>query len=142
MNKKMLLILIAVILLIAITLAIVFVVLSLNTTKPKEETLKINKSHVMFTFADSFVTNIKESKRILKSVIEVEVADRKTENLLIAREAEIRNEIYLTLRSKKEEDFEGAEGQTNLQKEIMDIIKRILKTDKVLNVYFLEFIIS
>lgn len=142
MNKKMLLILIVVVLLIVIASGVVFFVVSTKALKPKEETLKINKNIVMYSFDDSFVTNIKDSRKILKSVIEVELENKKIEELLKAREPEIRNEINLILRSKNEQDFEGSEGQSRLQKEILESLRKIIKTDKVLNVYFNEFIIN
>lgn len=142
MNKKMLLIIIAVILLIVIISGIVFIIVSTNNSRPKEEVLKLDKKIVMYEFDESFVTNVKDSKKILKTVIEVELASKKIEELVGARESEIRNEIYLILRSKREEDFDGAEGQIKLQKEITDRIKNIIKTENVLNVYFREFIIQ
>ncbi|MCK9216515.1 MAG: flagellar basal body-associated FliL family protein [Firmicutes bacterium] len=142
MNKKILLIIIAVILLIVIISGIVFIIVSTKLSSSKEEVLKVDKKIVMYEFDESFVTNVKDSKKILKTVIEVELANKKIEELVRARESEIRNEIYLILRSKREEDFEGAEGQIKLQKEITDGIKNIIKTENVLNVYFREFIIQ
>ncbi len=142
MNKKMLLIIIAVVLLILIILGIVFIIVTTKIPDSKEKAIKINKKIVMYGFDESFVTNIKDSKKILKTVIEVELANKKIEELVKARESEIRNEIYLILRSKKEKDFDGAEGQINLQKEITDSIRNIIKSKDVLNVYFREFIIQ
>ena len=142
MNKKILLIIIAVILLIVIISGIVFIIVSTKLSSSKEEVLKVDKKIVMYEFDESFVTNVKDSKKILKTVIEVELANKKIEELVKARESEIRNEIYLILRSKKEKDFDGAEGQINLQKEITDSIRNIIKSKDVLNVYFREFIIQ
>lgn len=142
MNKKMLLIIIAVALFIIIIAGVVFFMLSINSSKPKEEVLKLDKNIIMYSFEDSFVTNIKDSKKILKTVIDVEIADKKIEELITAREPEIRNEINLILRSKTEKDLEGSEGQESLQNELLASLRKIIKTEKIINIYFKEFIIQ
>ncbi len=142
MNKKMLLIIIAVALFIIIIAGVVFFMLSINSSKPKEEVLKLDKNIIMYSFEDSFVTNIKNSKKILKTVIDVEIADKKIEELITAREPEIRNEINLILRSKTEKDLEGSEGQESLQNELLASLRKIIKTEKIINIYFKEFIIQ
>mgnify|MGYP000878507062 FL=1 len=61
---------------------------------------------------------------------------------ITARNPEIRNEINLILREKNEEDLSGSEGQLKLQTEILEALRKLLKTEKILNVYFDEFIIN
>lgn len=141
-NKNILLILIIILLLVVIILGVSFYMMSSKTSKSAEEVLKIDKNIIMYSFDDSFVSNIKESRRILKITIKIELANKKIEELIKAREPEIRNEINFILRSKTEQDLEGSEGQTKLQKQILESIRKIIKSEKVLNVYFDEFIIN
>lgn len=141
-NKNIFLVLIVIILLLMIVLGVAFYMMSSRASDPRGEVLKIDKNIVMYSFDESFVSNIKDSRRILKITISIELANKKIEELVKAREPEIRNEINSILRSKNEQNLEGAEGQTKLQKQILESIRSIIKSEKVLNVYFNEFIIQ
>lgn len=141
-NKKMILI-IAIILLVFVIIATGFVLyfIKMNDTA-KEELVKVDKNIVMYSFDDSFISNVKDSKKILKITIKLELPNSKIEKLIDARNPQIRNEVNLLLRGKTEEDLNGSEGQVKLQEEILGVVKKILKTDKILNVFFDEFIIQ
>jgi len=108
----------------------------------EEESLKINKNIIMYSFDESFISNVKDSNRILKVTIKMELSNSKIQEIVKARNPEIRHEINLLLRGKTEEDLKGSEGQSNLQKEILNVTRKLLNTEKVLNVYFDEFIIQ
>lgn len=141
-NKNILLVLIVIILLLIIVLGVAFYMISTNASGSKEETLKIDKKIIMYSFDESFVSNVKDSRKILKITISIELANKKIEELVLARGPEIRNEINYILRSKNEQDLEGSEGQAKLQKQILEATRKIIKSEKVLNVYFNEFIIQ
>lgn len=141
-NKNILLILTVIVLLLIIVLGVAFYMISSKTLSSEEKTIRLDKNIVMYSFDDSFISNVKDSRRILKIIVKIEIENNKIQKLIEAREPEIRNEINLILRSKTEQDLEGSEGQTKLQKQILDCIKGIIKTEKILNVYFDEFIIN
>lgn len=134
---------IAIILLVFVIIATGFVLyfIKMNDTA-KEELVKVDKNIVMYSFDDSFISNVKDSKKILKITIKLELPNSKIEKLIDARNPQIRNEVNLLLRGKTEEDLNGSEGQVKLQEEILGVVKKILKTDKILNVFFDEFIIQ
>lgn len=141
-NKNILLVLTVIILLLMIVVGVAFYMLSINASSSKEDVLKVDKKIVMYSFDESFVSNVLDSRRILKVTINIELANKKIEELIVAREPEIRNEINYILRSKNEQDLEGSEGQLKLQKQILEAIRKIIKSEKVLNVFFSEFIIQ
>jgi len=68
--------------------------------------------------------------------------DKEVAELVTYRESEIRDRINALIRSKTEADLEGKEGQEKLQKEIVEIIKKIINSKKIRNVYFDEFIVQ
>ncbi|MCQ1527991.1 flagellar basal body-associated FliL family protein [Lutispora saccharofermentans] len=141
-NKKTLLIIVIALLIFIIIASGFGLYFIINSNAEKEDLLKVDKKIIMYSFEDSFISNVKDSKRILKITIKVELANSKIEDIITARNPEIRNEINLILREKNEEDLSGSEGQLKLQTEILEALRKLLKTEKILNVYFDEFIIN
>jgi len=137
--KKNILLVIVIILLIIITFGLTVLFMQNNAG---QETYKIDKNIKMYSFEDPFVSNVKDSNKILKLVVRLELSNSKIEEIAIARTPQLRHEINLLLRGKTEEDLKGSEGQSNLQKEILDVTRKLLNTEQVLNVYFDEFIIQ
>lgn len=141
MIKKNILLIIVIILIIVITFGLTVFFMQKNIGG-EEESLKINKNIIMYSFDESFISNVKDSNRILKVTIKLELSNSKIQEIVKARNPEIRHEINLLLRGKTEGDLKGSEGQSNLQKEILNVTRKLLNTEKVLNVYFDEFIIQ
>lgn len=141
LKKNILVIIIVILLVIIISFGVTFIYMQSNYSQ-KDESLKVDKNIIMYSFGDSFVSNVKDSNKILKVTVRLELSNSKVEEVINARSPEIRNEINLLLRGKTEEDLKGSEGQSNLQKEILSVVRKLLNTDKVLNVYFDEFIIQ
>lgn len=142
MKKNIILIAIIILLLLVIISGIiVYMIFSGKSAKKVEEPRKIDKNVITVTVGDSFVNNVKDSKKMCKLTLKLEI-DKKIEALIVNRESEIRDKINLIIRSKTEFDLAGQEGQLKLQKEILQAIRKILNSDKVLNVYFDEFIVQ
>jgi len=139
--KKNILLIIVIILLIIITIGITALFMQKNTTN-EEEAIKIDKNIKMYSFDSPFISNVKDSNKIIKVTIRLELSNSKIEEVINARSPELRHEINLLLRGKTEGDLKGSEGQSNLQKEILGVTRKLLNTEKVLNVYFDEFIIQ
>jgi flagellar basal body-associated protein FliL len=113
-----------------------------NPRVVKEEPIKIDKDMTMVAIGEEpFVNNVKDSKKICKVTLKVET-NKETAELIEYRSAEIRDKINALIRSKTEEDLAGREGQEKLQKEIVAIIQKIIKTEEVKNVFFEEFIVQ
>lgn len=142
-KNNILLIAIIVFLLLVIAIAAVLYVFSLNNTKAvSDNPIKIDKDVIMYQFDNAFINNLKDTKKLLKVTISLELANSKIQTLVDARKPEILNNINLIVREKTEEDLVGAEGQKKLQREILDTIRKMLNTEKVMNVYFHEFIVQ
>ncbi|MDF2891671.1 MAG: flagellar basal body-associated protein FliL, partial [Clostridia bacterium] len=112
--------------------------------KPEEPTIKeitIDKDIILYDFGSSFVNNVKDSKKIAKLTIKLDV-DQKLVSLLDNRRSEIIDKINLLMRSKTEQDLAGKEGQLKIKAEVQDTIRKILSTEKKIEVYVEEIIIQ
>ena len=142
-KNNILLIAIIVFLILVIAIAAVLYAFSLNNSKVNADNpIKIDKDVIMYQFDNAFINNLKESKKLLKVTVSLELANSKVQELVDARKPEILNNINLIVREKTEADLAGAEGQKRLQKEILGTIRKMLSTEKVMNVYFHEFIVQ
>jgi flagellar FliL protein len=120
MKRNITLIALIVLLLLVIVSGIIIYMI-LNTPKEaEEEPIKIDKNVMMVTVGDSFVNNVKDSKKICKLTLKLEI-HKEVAELVTYRESEIRDRINALLRSKTEEDLAGKEGQEKLQKEIVEV---------------------
>ncbi len=141
MKRNIILIAIIILLLLVIVSGIIIYML-LNTPKEaKEEPIKIDKDLMMVTIGDSFVNNVKDSKKICKLTLKVEI-NKEVAELVTYRESEIRDRINALMRSKVEADLAGKEGQEKLQKEIITLMQKIINSKEIRNVYFDEFIVQ
>ena len=86
--------------------------------------------------------NIKDSRRILKANINFEITDEKLTGKLEAKKPKIRNDILELIRSKDESQLTEDKGQQMLRNEILKSVKQMMATEKITNVYFVEFIIQ
>lgn len=93
---------------------------------------------------DTFVVNLSDpgGKRYLKTRIELEFINPEVEEELNGRLPQIRDVVLLLLSSKTLEDVQGVEGKIALRNELLMRINQILKTGKLKNLYFTEFIVQ
>ena len=141
MKRNIVLIAIIILLLLVIASGIIIYMLVNTQKEVKEEPIKIDKNIIMVTVGDSFVNNVKDSKKICKLSLKVEI-NKEVAELITYRESEIRDRINGMMRSKTEEELAGKEGQEKLQKEIVAAIQKIINSKEVKNVYFDEFIVQ
>lgn len=87
-------------------------------------------------------SNVKDSRRILKANIVVEVTDEKIIEKLNENKSKITNNIIELLRSKDENNLSGDKGQQALRAEILKSIQQVIHSDQITNVYFVEFIVQ
>lgn len=140
--KRNIILIAAIVLLLLVIVSGIIIYMLLNTPKEaKEEPIKIDKNVMMISLGNSFVNNVKDSKKICKLTFKVEI-DKEVAELVAYRESEIRDRINALVRSKTEADLKGKEGQEKLQKEIVEIIQKIINSKKIKNVYFDEFIVQ
>ncbi|MFA5675354.1 MAG: flagellar basal body-associated FliL family protein [Christensenellales bacterium] len=98
-----------------------------------------------FVPGDHFVTNIKDSTRLLKVTIVIELSTlnpEETKSYLTERSHIIRDVIVFLLRSKTEEELRSNEIQNTLRGEIVDRLKSELKLDYIKTIYFNDYVIQ
>jgi flagellar protein FliL len=134
----------------AIIILLLFIILSgiilyaFVLNKPEESGIKeitIDKEMVLYEFGSSFISNVKDSKKIAKLTIKLDV-EKKLVELLENRKSEIIDKINLLMRGKSEIDLAGKEGQVKIKAEIHDIVEKTLSTEKKVVVYVEELIVQ
>jgi len=94
---------------------------------------------------ESFVTNIKDSVRLLKTSVVLEVSTTETEEVteyLTKNNHIIRDIVLFTLRSKTEDELRSMGVEEGLREELRKNISRQLGIDYVQKVYFNDFVIQ
>jgi len=130
MKKNIILIAVIILLLLVIISGIIIYMIFNKPKEVKEEPIKIDKNVMMVTLGDSFVNNVKDSKKICKLTLKLEI-EKEVAELVTYRESEIRDRINALLRAKTEADLAGREGQEKLQKEIVEMIQKIINSQKI-----------
>jgi flagellar basal body-associated protein FliL len=141
-RKNIVLIAIIILLLFIILSGIILYIFVLN--KPVEtgkKEITIDKEIILYDFGSSFVNNVKDSKKITKLTVKLDV-NLKLVELLDNRKSEIIDKVNLIMRGKGEVDLIGVEGQLKIKAEIRDAVKKILSTDKKIEVYIEELIVQ
>lgn len=141
MKRNIILIAIIIFLLLLIISGIIIYMIFNKPKEVKEEPIKIDKNLMMVSIGDSFVNNVKGSKKICKLTIKLEI-NKEVAELVTYRESEIRDKINALIRAKTEDDLEGREGQEKLQEEIVALIQKIINSKGIKDVYFDEFIVQ
>jgi flagellar basal body-associated protein FliL len=141
MKRNIILIAIIILLLLVIVSGIIIYMIWNTPKEVKEEPIKIDKELMMISLGNSFVNNVKDSKKICKLTLKVEI-NKEVAELVAYRESEIRDRINAMIRSKTEAELEGKEGQEKLQKEIVAVMQKIINSKEIRNVYFDEFIVQ
>lgn len=102
----------------------------------------ISKKEIYQHDVGEMYANLSESKKIVKVTATVETTDEKFAETLTDKNYIIRNEINEIIRSKKQDDVEGSDGQKNLQKQIVTRLNEEFKTQAISDVYFNDFIVQ
>lgn len=141
-KKNIVLIIIIIFLLFIILSGIILYIFMMN--KPEESKIKeitINKDVVLYEFDEPFVNNVKNGTEMVKLSIKLDV-DKRLVELLDNRKFEIIDKINLIMRAKTAEDLKGVEGQLKVKAEIRDAIKKIISTEKKIEVFVEEMILQ
>ncbi len=108
--------------------------------KAPEKTVKEVKT---FSFPiGELYSNVKDSRKIMKTNMVVETVDEKIIEKIESNKSKMTNSILEVLRSKDESSLAGDKGQQALRTEVLKAIKQIVDSEKITNVYFVEFIVQ
>ena len=93
---------------------------------------------------ETFIVNLVggRGKNYLKAKVELELDSDKTIVEINKRLPQIRDAILTMLSSKSNEDISTLEGKFQLRAEIISTLNQYLKTGRVKNVYFTDFIVQ
>jgi len=93
---------------------------------------------------EPFIVNLMDAggKRYLKVTLELELSKEEMRPEMDKRLPQLRDAILTLLSSKSYKDINDLSGKYQLRAEIMSTLNRYLKTGKVKNVYFTEFIVQ
>jgi|GEM_PF-704302 len=141
-KKNIVLIGIIILLLFVIISGIILYIFVLNKPEePKIKEITIDKNIVLYDFGSSFVNNVKDSKKMTKLTVKLDV-DQKLVELLDNRKSEIIDKVNLLMRGKTEQDLAGVEGQLKIKSEIKAAVTKLLSTEKKIEVYIEEIIVQ
>jgi len=139
MSKTLIIILLVVVIVIVAAGAAIYFFMfrgqDTETSQPQEEV------GIVFHTGEVFVTNLRESELLLKTDIFISVPNR---NLSILQDNVqlVRDRIIRVLRSFTEEDILQEELQDIVGERIKIDLQNTLNIDKILDVYFTEFVLQ
>ncbi len=93
---------------------------------------------------DPFIVNLADPKarHFLKTTITLEVADDDAKEEVNKVLPKIRNDIIMLLTSQTMADILTMEGKIRLRDQITARVERILGADRLLNIYFAQFVVQ
>lgn len=102
-----------------------------------------NKTMVTYEYTlQDFTTNLGTVRNYFRGSIVIETTNKKMIDKFSLKNAEIRDGIIQILIAKKPEDILDTTGQQALRNEIKDAISKVMETDEITNVYFIDYIIQ
>lgn len=140
MNKRSLIIILIVLLLVAIGGGAYYMLV----LKAQVEDAKASTVPQQFTYAldDSFITNVKSSRKLLKTSIVLVSNDQNLQETLDSNKYVIRDTVLFILRDLTEEDISSETIQDTLRKEIPDALNKVLGITSIVSVYFGDFVMQ
>jgi len=141
MKRKKPLIVILVILVLAVAAGGVYYKLAI-VDKAANSSAEAEPKVYTYALDDSFITNVKDSRKLFKTtIILVSDADN-LKDTLDANQYIIRDTILFILRDLTEEEICSDTIQDTLRKEIPDALNQALKIDSITSVYFGDFVMQ
>lgn len=131
-----------ILLIVIVVLLIIGGVLGFFLIRGNNQEVKVKKIPTFNLTLEDMYSNVKDSKKILKTNITIETINEKTFKNIDEKQFLIRNEVNIILRSKDEEALAGKEGQLNLQQELKESIINLFNDENITNIYFNDFIIQ
>ena len=97
---------------------------------------------IAYVPGDFFVTNVKDSKYLLKTTIVLELSKEGMEEYLTANNHMIRDIIIFILREKTEEELRSSGVQDALRDEIVSKISEKMGIDYIATLYFNDYVLQ
>ncbi len=139
MKNGMTIILIVLIIAVSGMAAYLYFFVSNNSNVPSSKDMS---EVTYYSPGDPFTTNLKGGKRYIKVDMQIEVMDKSFTKDLDKKNAEIRDEIYSTLRDSSPDEIDGSKGQDILRQKLVNRLNTLLDTKAITNIYFTDFVIQ
>lgn len=98
--------------------------------------------HFLYDTGDAFVTNIAESRSLLKTHVTIELTDKESLKFCESNQVKVRDTIIGILRSKTREVLAAEENTHNLKQEVISTLCDQYALKGIENIYFNEFVIQ
>ncbi|MCL4424598.1 MAG: flagellar basal body-associated FliL family protein [Firmicutes bacterium] len=119
---------------------VAFLVVSKTTAAPAKPPVPLAKALDLGQFTTNLANS--EGRRFIQTKITVEVDSDQTIKVLTEKSYAVRDLVLRTLRSKAYEDVAGDKGMLSLGREIQEKLGGLIKEGKILNLYFVEFVVQ
>lgn len=90
----------------------------------------------------NFSTNLSHQRNFFKGEIVIETTDKKVFENFEDKNTELRDQIIKTIIAKEPKDILNPEGQQALRQELIQVISEVMASDKITNLYFVDYIVQ
>lgn len=135
MNKKILILIIIVLIAALGGTAAVFL---FKDTKSEDQSPQLYQ----YAIKDPFVTNVKQSSKLFKATIVLEVNKEGMDEFFKENEYTMRDTILFMLRDLSEQDIKNSDIQEKLRAAIPKTLNSKLKIDNIVSIYFSDFVMQ
>lgn len=91
---------------------------------------------------DFFITNVVDSKCLIKTDIIIEISDEATNKYLTANPVKVRDAVIRVLRAKSYDEIIQPDVQDKIEKEVIDALTSQYQLEGIDNIYFNEFVVQ
>ncbi|MBF0487847.1 MAG: flagellar basal body-associated FliL family protein [Nitrospirae bacterium] len=91
---------------------------------------------------EPLIVNLTDKSRFMKISLQLEVGDKKHEELIKEKMPLLRDAIIMLLTSKSFEAISGSDGKMQLKDEVLARLNQALGKEIILNVYFTELMVQ
>ena len=96
-------------------------------------------SYSLYSPGDPFIINIRDSGKLFKTAIVLELNDERTHGILAENNAQIRDKIIFILRGYDEADFNKEDIDVYIRKKITETLNKALRINNITGVLFNDF---
>lgn len=137
--QKVLIYIIGAIILVSLGVAGAMLIMERTGNQTQEAGTNLKES-VSYDPDGAFITNIKDSKKLIKVSIVIEMEDNKKIDYMTKNNYKIRNIINDVLSGLSEEDIGKDNARDDIRADIREEIRTKLSLDGIIDVYFNEFV--
>ncbi|WP_420265800.1 flagellar basal body-associated FliL family protein [Candidatus Magnetominusculus dajiuhuensis] len=91
---------------------------------------------------EPLIVNLTDKSRFMKISLQLEVGDKKHEDIVKEKMPLLRDAIIMLLTSKSYETISGSDGKMQLKDEVLSRLNQALGKEIILNVYFTELMVQ